>query len=246
MGYHGPDWASKGSRAQYFRRIVSSYVSRRCYREDTTKCATMLLTNSILVLFLYHLAECQAACKPGSVHAVFAALNGHSSGARLATCLDATNPGDGARHPCVHPFRDAAGHPYSVLLPVGFTLPPLSPGARCALTAPFHPCLRSRTGGLFSVALSLGSPPPAVSRHRIPVEPGLSSTPDSWGAAAVQPPDLPGVRAAAAGRQADSATAAATAAKRAQVASSAMPLTPACNQWRWNARSNTSCGRSVR
>ena len=34
-----------------------------------------------------------------------------------------------------------------------------------------RPC----TGGLFSVALSLGSPPPAVSRHRIPVEPGLSS-----------------------------------------------------------------------
>jgi hypothetical protein len=32
-----------------------------------------------------------------------------------------------------------------------------------------------QTGGLFSVALSLGSPPPAVSRHRIPVEPGLSS-----------------------------------------------------------------------
>ena len=32
-------------------------------------------------------------------------------------------------------------------------------------------------GGLFSVALSLGSPPPAVSRHRIPVEPGLSSSP---------------------------------------------------------------------
>jgi hypothetical protein len=30
-------------------------------------------------------------------------------------------------------------------------------------------------GGLFSVALSLGSPPPAVGRHRIPVEPGLSS-----------------------------------------------------------------------
>jgi hypothetical protein len=30
-------------------------------------------------------------------------------------------------------------------------------------------------GGLFSVALSLESPPPAVGRHRIPVEPGLSS-----------------------------------------------------------------------
>ncbi|VFU08634.1 conserved protein of unknown function [Methylocella tundrae] len=30
-------------------------------------------------------------------------------------------------------------------------------------------------GGLFSVALSLGSPPPDVIRHRFSVEPGLSS-----------------------------------------------------------------------
>jgi len=71
-----------------------------------------------------------------------------------------------------------AGFPYSALLPVGFTLPPLSPGARCALTAPFHPFPqgRGRAGGLFSVALSLGSPPPVVDRHRISVEPGLSSS----------------------------------------------------------------------
>ncbi len=34
---------------------------------------------------------------------------------------------------------------------------------------------KARTGGLLSVALSLGSPPPGVTRHRIPVEPGLSS-----------------------------------------------------------------------
>ena len=32
------------------------------------------------------------------------------------------------------------GRPYSVLLPVGFTLPPPLPEARGALTAPFHPC----------------------------------------------------------------------------------------------------------
>jgi len=72
---------------------------------------------------------------------------------------------------------------YSVLLPVGFTMPPLLPGARCALAAPFRPCPRDKpadadrscAGGLFSVALSLRSPPPAVSRHRFPVEPGLSS-----------------------------------------------------------------------
>ena len=35
--------------------------------------------------------------------------------------------------------------------------------------------LANQPGGLFSVALSLGSPPPAVSRHRVSVEPGLSS-----------------------------------------------------------------------
>ena len=33
-----------------------------------------------------------------------------------------------------------------------------------------------RFGGLLSVALSLGSPPAAVSRHRVSMEPGLSST----------------------------------------------------------------------
>ena len=33
--------------------------------------------------------------------------------------------------------------PYSVLLPVGFALPPLLPGARCALAAPFRPCPRA-------------------------------------------------------------------------------------------------------
>jgi hypothetical protein len=34
---------------------------------------------------------------------------------------------------------------------------------------------KPRAGGLLSVALSLGSPPPGVTRHRVPVEPGLSS-----------------------------------------------------------------------
>src|SRR6185503_12179691 len=69
-------------------------------------------------------------------------------------------------------------HSYSVLLPVGFAVPPPSPEARCALTAPFHPCrgrYATRRGGLFSVALSLGLPPPDVIRHRMSMEPGLSS-----------------------------------------------------------------------
>lgn len=71
--------------------------------------------------------------------------------------------------------------PYSVLLPGGVyhaspvagaavrsyrTVSPLPDGNRRTRDAP---------GGLFSVALSLGSPPPGVTRHRISVEPGLSS-----------------------------------------------------------------------
>jgi hypothetical protein len=36
--------------------------------------------------------------------------------------------------------------PYLALLQVGFAMPPLLPGARCALTAPFHPCRRPVTG----------------------------------------------------------------------------------------------------
>src|SRR6476469_8411537 len=65
--------------------------------------------------------------------------------------------------------------PYSVLLPVGFAMPAPLPDPRCALTAPFHPYFLRRGSGSFSVALSLGSPPPDVIRHRMSREPGLSS-----------------------------------------------------------------------
>ena len=49
-----------------------------------------------------------------------------------------------------------------ILLQVGFTLPPALPKERWALTSPFHPY---PFGRLFSVALSLKSPSPAVNRH---------------------------------------------------------------------------------
>src|SRR5262245_20300097 len=87
--------------------------------------------------------------------------------------------------------------PYSVLLPVGFAVPPALPQARCALTAPFHPYRSSAqvasdgSGGLFSVALSLGLRPPDVIRHRMSMEPGLSSQVhlSALTQAAVQPTD---------------------------------------------------------
>jgi len=59
--------------------------------------------------------------------------------------------------------------PDSVLLQVGFAVPLPSPGERCALTTPFHPCrttrLPTRSGGLFSVALSFESSRLAVNQH---------------------------------------------------------------------------------
>lgn len=72
--------------------------------------------------------------------------------------------------------------PYLALLPVGLAVPVRLPVPRWALTPPFHPdpacdigCPIRAQGGLFSVALSLGLPPPGVTRHRCFVESGLSS-----------------------------------------------------------------------
>jgi hypothetical protein len=80
------------------------------------------------------------ACKPGSVPAAFAAA--------MAIHLGRLSPGASSNQPgrrCGNAFRSAEMttlpcRPYSVLLPAGFTMPRLLPAARCALTAPFHPC----------------------------------------------------------------------------------------------------------
>jgi len=46
----------------------------------------------------------------------------------------------GRPDPDTDPGACAPRRPYSVLLPVGFAVPLPLPAARCALTAPFHPC----------------------------------------------------------------------------------------------------------
>jgi len=69
--------------------------------------------------------------------------------------------------------RRAAAPSLFGLAPDGVFQAGVSPRRRCALTAPFHPCLipprplgRGRAiGGVFSVALSVGSPRLAVSKH---------------------------------------------------------------------------------
>jgi hypothetical protein len=131
----------------------------------------------------------QSAYKPGSGwHADFyiPMRDGHSSWTPVARRLQQPTRTAGSGHRSRS--AKAPRRPYSVLLPVGFAVPPALPPARCALTAPFHPCCaplplpppqagEGRVGdsGLFSVALSLGSRPPDVIRHRLSMEPGLSS-----------------------------------------------------------------------
>ena len=93
----------------------------------------------------------ESAGKPGSVE------NGHSSGTHVAMRLLRFTR-KRTRAVC----RATRLPPYSTLLQAGFTLPPVLPPARCALTAPFHPYRARRRGGVFSVALSMGSRPPGV------------------------------------------------------------------------------------
>jgi hypothetical protein len=85
----------------------------------------------------------QPACKPGSGR--------HANGFACVTAipLGRRSPGassnlPGRLDPDIIPkrcLRMASRRPYSVLLPVGFAMPPALPSARCALTAPFHPYL---------------------------------------------------------------------------------------------------------
>jgi hypothetical protein len=85
----------------------------------------------------------QTACKPGSVPPAAPCL-----WAVMAIPLGRPSPNAS----CDRPERRREGSPgifgslqdacrsYLVLLPVGFSLPPPLPAARCALAAPFHPC----------------------------------------------------------------------------------------------------------
>ena len=64
--------------------------------------------------------------------------------------------------------------PYLVLLRMGFTLPYLLPGTRCALTAPFHPYPDKAGRYIFCGTFRRLSPPRRYLAS-CPVEPGLSS-----------------------------------------------------------------------
>ena len=135
----------------------------------------------------------QPACKPGSVghrRRKPAIRDGHSSGMMLAHHLEQPTRTASLtslprryrfREPpaCAVPIRSCSrwGLPCHLrcrrrgaLLPHLFTLaaPPFIPPAQAGEG-------KGGGSGSFSVALSLGSPPPDVIRHRMSMEPGLSS-----------------------------------------------------------------------
>ena len=120
----------------------------------------------------------QTACKPGSV-----SVPGRMMAIHLGRPLPSASrdlPGRagrkhspaGLKPPLAAPIRSCSrwGLPCRTVTGAAVrsyrTLSPLPAGRSC--TGP---------GGLLSVALSLGSPPPGVTRHRVSVEPGLSVNP---------------------------------------------------------------------
>ena len=79
----------------------------------------------------------------------------HSSRTRVAARLQRAYP-EAWTGPIPPPACADGTPPYSLLHRVGFAVPPRSPGARCALTAPFHPChARSPLDGRRSAVCSL-------------------------------------------------------------------------------------------
>ena len=66
--------------------------------------------------------------------------DGHSSETHIATCLMQSTRVIEPKHSMAQ-LALAIGHPYLILLPMGFSMPDLLPDLRWALTPPFHPYL---------------------------------------------------------------------------------------------------------
>ncbi len=127
-------------------------------------------------------------CKPGSVTTAAAVADGYSSRMAVASHLkQPTRTSVQDRTCCARQLvslhglaPDGVCHARSVTSSAVRSYRTFSP-------LPAYSFLAS--GGLFSVALSLGLPPPGVTRHPDPVEPGLSSPFAEAKAAAIRSSD---------------------------------------------------------
>ena len=122
----------------------------------------------------------QTAYKPGSVPAPCGAMDDHSSGTSVAGRLARPTRMTSAKTPSAAPVSRWPAIPMRSCSRWGLPCRRRYRRRGALLPHPFTLAvrrLRERAGGLLSVALSLGSPPPGVTRHRVSVEPGLSSNP---------------------------------------------------------------------
>ena len=157
----------------------------------------------------------------------------------------------------VLPLFPRARCPYSVLLQAGLAMPSLSPGPRCALTAPFHPCRRCTharrrfafCGAIPGIAPGGCCPPPCRRGARTFLDPSKgvaiarpSGPRSQWDAM------TPGsrFRASLAARQAGvlSARRRSRAISRARVSPSARPSNRSGRQWRWKAETTVAVAAS--
>ena len=139
-------------------------------------------------------AICQPACKPGSVWPASADATAIHLG-RLLPGPSRNQPGQPAWKPAWSGLTSGPCCPYSVLLPVGFTVPPLLPAARWALTPPFHsypgkPGRFAFCGTFPEVALAGCYPAPCFHGARTFLSCGLSAL----AAAAVRPTGACGLK----------------------------------------------------
>jgi hypothetical protein len=120
--------------------------------------------------------DCQTACKPGSVPGRSRGMTIHLG--RPSPDASRDRPGRRRGNP-PGPRPKTPGLPSLLGLAPGgvYRAGPVAGAAvrsyRTLSPLPARP--EGRAGGLLSVALSLGSPPPGVTRHHASVEPGLSS-----------------------------------------------------------------------
>ena len=136
--------------------------------------------------------------KPGSVTTAVAVADGYSSRMAVASHLKQPTRTSVQDRTCCTRQRvslhglapDGVYHARSVASSAVRSYRTFSP-------LPAYPFPAS--GGLFSVALSLGLPPPGVTRHPDPVEPGLSSPFAEAKAAAIRSSDRTGLYAGYAG-----------------------------------------------
>ena len=181
----GVDMPNKTAEASAYKTWIKWREARRVAPNPSFSARRVFFTRTGIPLRSKTLSRktYQPACKPGSVghHSLAQVMrDGHSSGTTFTRCLEQpTRTASLTSLPRRYRFREQPALP---------SLFGLAPGVVCHAGSVAGPAVRSyRTfspllplpcgwgSGSFSVALSLGSPPPDVIRHRMSMEPGLSS-----------------------------------------------------------------------